>query len=110
MRGGGLYACGFAITFVILEVGSIAEDVREFGRVFDGELIAYAVSFAIDSFMNTARAFGWPVYVVQISPPIGAIGLGIAFWLFPLFLKKPIENWMFDGEPPPEKPEKKDAE
>lgn len=109
MRGGGLYACGFAITFVILEVGSIAEDVREFGRVFDGELIAYAISFVVDSFMNTGKAFAWPVYVVRTAEPYGAIGLGLAFWLFPVFLKKPIERWLFDGEPPPEKTEKKDA-
>lgn len=49
------------------------------------------------------------MYVVRIAPPYGAIGLGLAFWLFPVFLKKPIENWLFDGEPPPEKPAKKDA-
>ena len=27
LRGGGLYACGFAITFVVLEIGSLADDV-----------------------------------------------------------------------------------
>lgn len=110
MRGGGLYACGFAITFVILEVGSIAEDVREFGRVFDGELIPFVVNIVVDSFKNTGLSFAWPVYIVRIAPPYGAIGLGLAFWLFPITLKKPIENWLFDGEPPPEKDAGKDAD
>ena len=27
VRGGGLYACGFAVTFVIFEIGSLADDV-----------------------------------------------------------------------------------
>ncbi len=27
LRGGGLYACGFAITFIIYEVQSLADDV-----------------------------------------------------------------------------------
>tara|TARA_R110000782_G_scaffold64649_1_gene131678 strand:- start:98 stop:535 length:438 start_codon:yes stop_codon:yes gene_type:complete len=100
VRGGGLYACGFAVTFIILEVGSIGEDIGNIGQVFDGELIAFAVNFFIDSFKNTGMSFAWPVYVVRISPPMGAIGLGLAFWLFPVFLKKPIENWLFDGESP----------
>ena len=94
---------------MILEVGSIAEDVPEFGRGFDGQLVAYVVNIVVDSFINTGKAFAWPMYVVRVEPPYGAIGLGLAFWLFPVFLKKPIENWLFDGEPPPEKPEKKDA-
>lgn len=107
IRGGGLYACGFAISFLILEVGSIADDVQSFGQVFNGELIAYAVSFFVDSLMNTVKSFMWPAFVAQFMPPFGAIGLGLAFWLFPIFLKKPIENWIFEGEPPPPKPKKK---
>ena len=91
------------MTFLILEVGSIGEDIGNIGQVFDGQLISFVVNFVVDSFKNTGMAFAWPVYVVRISPPIGAIGLGIAFWLFPVFLKKPIENWLFDGEPPPDK-------
>ena len=99
VRGGGLYACGFAVTFLILEIGSLADDVLGIGAVFNGQVISFLVDFIIDSFMNTFHALIWPVYVVQWKMPVGAIALGVAFWLFPIYLKPPIEGWLFDAEP-----------
>ena len=99
MRGGGLYACGFAITFIIFETVSIVDDVKDVGLLFDGEILAFFLNFIVDSFMNTGRAFAWPMYVVQFASPWGAIGLGVAFWLFPIYVKKHVEAWLFsDGE------------
>lgn len=99
MRGGGLYACGFAISFAIYELGSIVEDFKEIGLLFDGQVIQFFVNFIVDSFKNTIKAFMWPVEIVQMSQPWGAIGLGAAFVLFPKTLKKPIERWLFADAP-----------
>lgn len=99
LRGGGLYACGFAITFVILEVQSLADDVLGIGALFSGQAIDFVIDFFLDSLMNTMYSFMWPVYIVQLAPPWGAIGLGLAFFGFASFLKKPIEGWLFDGGP-----------
>ena len=99
VRGGGLYACGFAVTFVILEIGSLADDVLGVGAIFTGQAIEFLVNFLLDSFTNTLKAFMWPVFVVQYAPPWGAVGLGVAYWLFPTTLKKPIERWLFRDEP-----------
>ena len=99
VRGGGLYACGFAVTFLILEIGSLADDVLGIGAVFNGEVISFLIDFIIDSFMNTFYALIWPVYVLQWQAPLGAIALGIAYWLFPTYAKPYIEAWLFDGEP-----------
>ncbi len=99
LRGGGLYACGFAISFVILEIGSLADDVLGIGAVFSGQAIEFAINFILDSFMNTMYSFVWPVYVVQLAPPWGAIGLGLAFFSFSSYLKKPIEGWLFADAP-----------
>ena len=99
LRGGGLYACGFAISFVILEIGSLADDVLGIGAIFSGQAIDFAVNFIIDSFKNTLASFMWPVYVVQLAPPKGAIGLGLAFFGFSSYLKKPIEGWLFADVP-----------
>lgn len=99
VRGGGLYACGFAVTFLILEIGSLADDVLGIGAVFNGEVISFLIDFIIDSFMNTFFALIWPVYVVQWQTPFGALALGVAFWLFPTYVKPHIEAWLFDGEP-----------
>ncbi|MCH9695641.1 MAG: hypothetical protein K0U72_14095 [Gammaproteobacteria bacterium] len=57
------------------------------------------LNFIIDSFKNTVAAFMWPVNIVTSYQPYGAISLGLAFWLFPIFVKPHIEKWMFDGEP-----------
>ncbi len=99
VRGGGLYACGFALTFVVLEIGSLADDVLGIGALFTGQAIEFLINFMLDSLMNTLKAFAWPVYVVQYAPPWGAVGLGIAYWLFPTTLKKPIERWLFGDQP-----------
>jgi hypothetical protein len=99
VRGGGLYAVGFAITFMYLEVLSLADDVLGIGALFRGEAIEFFVNFIIDSFMNTIAAFMWPINVIQLAPPAGIIGLGVAFWLFPIYVKPYIERWLFDDEP-----------
>lgn len=107
VRGGGLYACGFAVTFIVLEVGSLADDVLGIGAVFRGEALAFLVDFVIDSLMNTFYALIWPVFVIQWAPPWGALALGVAYWLFPMYAKQHIEAWLFDGEP--DEPEDSEA-
>lgn len=99
VRGGGLYACGFALTFLVLEIGSLADDVLGIGAIFTGQAIEFLLNFLLDSLTNTIKAFMWPISVVQYAPPWGAIGLGVAYWLFPTTLKPPIERWLFDDEP-----------
>ncbi len=104
VRGGGLYALGFAVTFVVFEIGSLGDDLLGLGSLFNGQAIEFIIQFFIESFTNTLKAFMWPVYVVQLAPPWGAIGLGLAFVGFTRFLKSPIERWLF-GDAPETKPE-----
>ena len=96
VRGGGLYACGFAVSFIVLEIGSIAEDIAGVGNLFNGQIIEFLLGFIVDSFKNTLEALMWPVKIVSLAPPWGAIGLGLAFVIFPKYLKQPIERWLFD--------------
>ena len=102
LRGGGLYAVGFAAAFLYLEIReAVLEDIPQFvamNSVLSSELIAFGIQFVIDSMMNFIRALLWPMYVVQLWPPVGLIALVAAFVLFPRYLKKPIERWLF-GEP-----------
>ncbi len=63
--------------------------------LFDGEIIAFFLNFVVDSFRNTMQAFAWPVFIVQLAQPWGAIGLGLAYFLFPKYAKKHIEAWLF---------------
>lgn len=99
IRGGGLYALGFAISFIYFEIGSLGDDLLGIGSLFNGQALDFIIDFMIDSFTNTIKAFMWPVYVVRLAPPWGAIGLGLAFIGFTQFLKSPIEKWLFGDEP-----------
>lgn len=99
VRGGGLYACGFAVTFVILELRSLFDDVLGIGSLFTGQAVEFIVQFFVDSFTNTLRSFAWPLYAVTFAPPWGAIALGIGFAGFATWLKRPIERWLFPEEP-----------
>ena len=98
VRGGGLYAVGFAVTFLYLEILSLADDVLGIGAIFNGQIIDFVINFFLDSLSNTIAAFMWPVDIVQWNSPWGAVLLGIAFWLFPIYVKPHIEEWLFDGE------------
>ena len=101
VRGGGLYAVGYIVCFVYFEiqmfVGEVAESsgVVDFFRSQIGEML---FRFFTETIVNMVKAFIWPVYVVGINPPYGPIALGLAFWLFPKYLKKPIERWLFGAE------------
>ena len=98
VRGGGLYACGYALTFVYLEVRTITSEFVEadsIGEFLSEQLVEFVMRFAVDSLINLVKALMWPAFVAQYSPPIGAIALGAAFVLFPMTLKKPIERWLF---------------
>ena len=104
VRGGGLYACGYAATFAFMEVKMFVNDFLQsdsFVSFIASEVIEVVLHFAIDSIINMVKAFMWPVYVIQLHPPYGMIGLVAAFILFPMFLKKPITRWLFpDGIDP----------
>jgi len=99
VRGGGLYAVGFAAAFLFFEINEIFfDDIPQFvamSSVFSSELIGFGIEVIVDTFVNFVRALMWPVYFATLWPPVGAIALGMAFWLFPKYLKNPIERWLF---------------
>ena len=99
VRGGGLYAVGFAAAFMFFEIReAVVEDIPQFvamDNIFSSELIGFGIDFLVDSMLNFVRALTWPVYVVQWWPPVGLIALIAAFVVFPRTLKAPIERWLF---------------
>ena len=78
-----------------MEAGSLVEDFKQIHLLFEGQVIEFVMNFIIDSFQNTIQAFMWPVDIVQFASPWGAIGLGLAFMLFPRYVKKHVEAWLF---------------
>jgi len=99
VRGGGLYAVGFAVAFLYFEIReAVVEDIPQLfamNDILSSEIIGFGIQFLVDSMVNFVSALMWPVYVVQLWPPVGLIALVAAFVLFPRYLKKPIERWLF---------------
>ncbi|MGH8221784.1 MAG: hypothetical protein ACREQZ_02310 [Woeseiaceae bacterium] len=114
-RGGGLYACGFVVAFVWLEINTIIGEFTEsdsVGGFLGAQLLEILMRFTVDSIRNTVYALLWPLRIIQISPPWGFILLGVMYLVFPRTLKKPLENWLFrdavDENGPGEEPQAKD--
>jgi hypothetical protein len=105
VRGGGLYAFGFAISFIIYEVRMLIEDFSgdsDFAVLLDGQIVNFIVNFFLESLANTIQALLWPLSILKLSPLYGAVGLALAYLLFSRVLKKPIEAWLFADETVPD--------
>jgi hypothetical protein len=101
IRGGGLYAVGYALTFVYLEIRAIVSEIAGADGVadfFTNQIVEFLFRFLSESFVNMISAFIWPVYLIELWQPYGIILLVALFVLFPLVLKKPIERWLFGSE------------
>ncbi len=106
VRGGGLYAVGYIVCFVYFEIQMFVGEVAESSGVADffrSQIGEFFFRFFTETIANMVKAFIWPAYVIGIDPVYGGIALGLAFWLFPVYLKKPIERWLFGEELAPEK-------
>jgi hypothetical protein len=106
LRGGGLYAVGYVITLVWLEIQMLFQDLidltggsSQFGEQLIQGVIKFVFRFAYESLINSIQAFAWPATAVQFYPPWG-LGIMVAlFAVFPKMIKPPLERWLFqDGE------------
>ena len=114
LRGGGAYAMGFIVTFLYLEtIDILFDDVPKLYAMqsLASEIPPFIIEFLIDTLINTLWAFMWPVIVLQWPMPWGIVALIAIFTLFPKFVQKPVENWLYEGRepPPPESKKKKKA-
>jgi hypothetical protein len=100
-RGGGLYACGFVVTFLWLETTTLIGELVSSGSLasfLSDQLIEFLLRFTVQSLTNTVLAFIWPVYFIQLSPIWGGLALAALFILFPLYIKEPLTRWLFHDE------------
>jgi len=95
-----LYAVGYIVSFLWFEIRSVGADIVGFfgTDVLSSELFGFLIGIVVDSFTNMVKALMWPVYIIQINPIYGGIALGLAFAIFPKYLKKPLEKHLFGEE------------
>jgi hypothetical protein len=99
LRGGGLYAVGYIVTFLYFEVTTFVSEIAASSGIVEfltSQILEFALHMLIRSFENMIWALMWPAYIAQFSPPIGAIALGVAFIIFPKYIKPHLEKWLFD--------------
>jgi len=103
-RGGGLYACGYVLTFIWLEVRMLVGDIlsaESISAFFGEQIFEIFFRYLGESLRNMISAFMWPVFVIEISPPWG-IGIFVALYLtFPRWIKPPLERWLFHDDETP---------
>ena len=100
-RGGGLYACGFVLTFVYLEVSMLFGEIiaaTGFVDFFTEQLLELPFRFLTESLSNLLAAFLWPVPLLEFRPPLGVGILGVIYVLFAYQIKQPLEKWLFHDE------------
>jgi hypothetical protein len=100
-RGGGLYACGFILTFVYLEASMLIREIMAatgFVSFVTEQLAEIPFRFFGESLRNLISAFLWPVPLVQLSPPLGLAILAALYLLFTYLIKARLERWLFHDE------------
>ncbi len=98
-RGGGLYACGFVLTFVYLEIRMFILDIfaaESVGDFFTSQFSEMLFKYLGQSIANTVQAFIWPVHAIDIQPPWGIGALVALYFVFPMFVKERLEKWLFE--------------
>lgn len=107
-RGGGLYACGYVVTLVWLEIAMFVDDILaadSMSGFLGAQLFEMLFRYLGESFVNMIAAFMWPVYIVTFAPPWGAVAFGFAYLGFDKLFREPIEGWLFHDEEVPVEPD-----
>jgi hypothetical protein len=80
------------------------EDIAEATGIadfFGEQLLEMLFRYLGESFVNTIKAFMWPVYIIQISPPWGVAVFVLMAVIFNKILKEPVEKWLFHEDDQP---------
>jgi len=102
-RGGGLYACGYVLTFIWLEITMFIDDIlsaESIGALFGEQIFEMLFRFLGESLQNMIQAFMWPVFVIQISDKWGIAILVVMYLVFNKLIKARLERWLFHDDEP----------
>ena len=97
-RGGGLYALGYVVSFVVLEVLEIPDLLTDLAGFFSGDgsfvssLLALMVDFFVDTLRNVIYSFVWPGFFLQLTGPIGVAFLAVGFATYNRILRPIVER------------------
>ena len=100
-RGGGLYACGYVVTFIWLEVTMFIGDVlaaESIGALFGEQIVEMLFRYLGESLQNMIQAFMWPVFIIQSYDEWGIGILAAMYLVFNKLIKDRLEQWLFHDD------------
>ena len=100
-RSGGLYACGYVLTFIWLELRMIVGDTlsaESISGFFSEQIFEMFFRFLGESLCSMINAFMWPVHIIEIAPPWGVGILVCMFVAFKQWIKERLETWLFHDD------------
>ena len=115
-RGGGLYALGYVVSFVVLEVLEIPDLLTDLAGFFSGDgsfvssLLALMVDFFVDTLRNVIYSFVWPGFFLQLTGPIGVAFLAVGFATYNRILRPIVERVVPELKAEPALDEDKDQD
>lgn len=66
------------------------------------QLIEFVIRFAADSIANMVQALLWFIPVLSFKPPVGMIALGAGFYVFDIFLRERVAEWLLGESQTPD--------
>jgi NhaP-type Na+/H+ or K+/H+ antiporter len=94
-KGGGYYGLGYVVTFVVLEVKSLAGDMTSVAGI-ESQAVQYILRFSIDSFLNILFALLWPIRVLEWLGGWGLLVLAAGYAAFDFAIRPVVEAWLPD--------------
>ncbi len=113
-RGGGLYALGYVVTFVLMEVLEIPDLVSDLAGLFGGDgtfpgsLFALGVEFFVDTLRNMVYGFIWPALLIREFGWMGVAAVAVGFATYDSVLRPIVERFVPELKPKPEEDEEQD--
>ena len=94
-RGAGFYGLGWIVTFILLEVNMLVEELGSsagVGEFLGEQVVSYLVRVGLMSFINSLQAFLWPVLMIDWLDVWGLVLLVAGYLGFEYGLRPLVEG------------------
>jgi len=95
-KGGGYYGFGYVITFIVLEVATLAIDIESSDGVMSfvtAQALQYVIRVSLESLVNAFIALLWPIYLLQRTGAWGLVVLAGGYFVFRFLLRPLLVRW-----------------
>lgn len=93
-KGGGYYGLGYVITFVVLEIRSLAGGLTTISGL-EAQVAQYVLRFSLDSLRNVVSALIWPAHLFEwLGTTAGLVALAVGYVAFEAAIRPLVQTWL----------------